>query len=138
MPMALPLTVQANVSVADTGNQVIRKITPAGATTTLAGTWERYGLTDGPVATAQFNLPESVAVDQAGNIYVADTGNGAVRKITPDGVVSTLAHRVYDSLYYPGGIAVDGTGNVYVSDWGTHIILKITPDGVGQSSRGWM
>ena len=80
-----------NVYVADTGNGTIRKVTSVGVVTTFAGTAEKFGSTDGTGAAAEFNNPEGIAVDGAGNLYVSDTGNDTIRKITPAGVVTTLA-----------------------------------------------
>ena len=80
-----------NVYVADTFNHTIRKITPAGVVSTLAGLAGSIGTANGTGSAARFNYPEGVAVDSAGNLYVADTDNHTIRKITPAGVVSTLA-----------------------------------------------
>src|SRR3989442_967329 len=80
-----------NVYVADSGNGTIRKITPAGVVSTLAGTAGVGGSTDATGAAASFNSPFGVATDSAGNVYVADTANHTIRKITPAGVVTTLA-----------------------------------------------
>ena len=90
-PHGLALDLYGNLYIADTGNHTIRKITPAGSVTTLAGTAEQPGSTDGTGAAARFNAPQGVAVDPAGNVYVADTGNHTIRKITPAGSVTTLA-----------------------------------------------
>jgi secreted PhoX family phosphatase len=79
-----------NLYVADSGNQAIRKITPDGVVTTIAGTGV-MGADNGPVATATFDGPAGIAVDAAGNLYIADFGNKMIRKITPGGTVSTLA-----------------------------------------------
>ena len=79
------------VYVADTNNHTIRKITPAGAVTTLAGLAGASGSADGVGSAARFNSPEGVAVDAAGNVYVADTSSNTIRKITPAGAVTTLA-----------------------------------------------
>jgi hypothetical protein len=113
-----------NVYVADTGNHKIRKITPTGVVTTLAGSGAA-GSTDGVGAAAKFNDPRGIAVDSAGNIYVADTGNNKIRKITPAGVVTTLAAA---SFFWPSSIAVDSSGNVYVADG--NIIRIISSVGV--------
>src|SRR6266496_2693400 len=80
-----------NVYVGDRGNHTIRKITPAGVVSTFAGTTDVFGSADGTGAAARFNPPRGVATDGAGNVYVADEFNHTIRKITPAGVVSTLA-----------------------------------------------
>jgi streptogramin lyase len=89
-PRGLAADAAGNVYVADTDNHTIRKITPAGVVTTLAGKPGESGNTDGAGAAARFSEPRSVAVDAAGNVFVADSGNGSLRQITPDGVVSTI------------------------------------------------
>ncbi|MFT4617478.1 MAG: sugar lactone lactonase YvrE, partial [Ilumatobacter sp.] len=125
-----------NVYVADTGNQLIRKITSAGVVTTLAGTAGATGSADGTGAAARFDSPSGVAVDGSGNVYVADTGNQLIRKITSAGVVTTLAGTAgatgsadgtgaAASFDFPFGVAVDGSGNVYVADAINHLIRKI-------------
>ena len=130
-----------NVYVADLGNNTIRKITPAGVVTTLAGTAGVRGSTDGTGAAARFDLPFDVATDSAGNIYVADFDNKTIRKITPAGEVTTLAGTPGVSgstdgagaaarFNQPEGLAVDSAGNVYVADRSSHTIRKITPAGV--------
>ena len=130
-----------NVYVADTSNNTIRKITSAGVVTTLAGTAGVFGSADGTGSAAQFYYPYAVAVDASGNVYVADTYNFTVRKITPIGVVTTLAGRAGNSGYIDGtgsaarfsylyGIAVDSAGNVYVPDSGYNTVRKITPAGI--------
>jgi len=124
-PVALAVDSAGNVYVVD--SSAIRKITPAGAVTTLAGQVQTRGARDGAGGDALFNAPQGVAVDGAGTVYVADTGNATVRKITPDGTVTTLAGAagvfgVADGngqaahFYGPNGIAVDGMGGIYVSD----------------------
>ncbi len=137
-----------NVYVADSGNQTIRKITPAGVVTTLAGTAGAVGSADGTGGAARFDNPNGVAVDGAGNVYVADSGNQTIRKITPAGVVTTLAGlagtpgsadgpgsaALFDS---PSGVAVDGSGNVFVGDSGNCTIRKITTTGEVSTVAGF-
>jgi len=126
-----------NIYVADSGNDTIRKITPSGVVTTLAGSTGQQGSSDGTGSAARFCQPLGVAVDVVGNVYVADTGNYTVRKVTQGGVVTTLAGTpgvpnaderggAFDS---PTGIAVDPLGNVYVADTGNNAVFKITPAG---------
>src|SRR5262249_48890179 len=129
-----------NLYVADQSNHTIRKITPDGVVSTLAGTAGMNGSADGTGPDARFSFPAGVAVDRAGNLYVADTGNTTLRKITPDGVVSTLAGAAGmvggadgtgpDARFAsPTGVAVDGDGNVYVADAFNDTLRKVTPDG---------
>jgi sugar lactone lactonase YvrE len=89
-PNGLAVDSTGNIYVADTGNSTIRKVTPANVVTTLAGQAGKAGLLDGTGSNALFNEPEDLTVDASGNVYVADTLNGAIRKITPAGVVTTL------------------------------------------------
>ena len=130
-----------NVYVTDAGNDAIRKITPAGVVTTLAGMAQQVGSTDGTGSAARFNLPYGIVTDSAGNLYVSDTDNHAIRKITPAGVVSTLAGTAQQKgsidgsgnaarFNSPAGIAMDSASNLYVSDTGNHTIRKITSTGV--------
>jgi sugar lactone lactonase YvrE len=133
-----------NVYVADQGNSRIRKITPAGLVTTLAGS-ATYGFAEGQGSDARFADPTGVAVDAAGNVYVADKTNFRIRKITPGGLVSTLAGGTVGFVdgqgtaarfYYPYGVGVDATGNVYVADADNHSIRKITPGGLVTTLAG--
>jgi len=89
-PRGIAVDAKDNVYVADTDNGAIRKITPDGTVTTFAGKIGEAGFVDGKGAAARFAGPRGIAVDKDGNIYVADSDNGAIRKITPDGTVTTL------------------------------------------------
>jgi len=140
-PTGVAVDAAGNVYVADAGNETIRKITPAGAVSTLAGLAGSSGSTDGTGAAARFKNPNSVAVDAAGNVFVGDKQNYTIRRITPAGVVSTLAGLagIFGSadgtgsaarFLNPSGVAVDAGGNVYVADAGNSKIRKITPAGV--------
>lgn len=136
-PLGVAVDGVGNVYVADSGNNTVRKITPAGVVTTIAGTAGTHGLIDGTGGAARFYFPTGVAVDGAGNVYVADTlFNNAIRKITPAGVVTTIASGSTAQLEYPYGVAVDGTGNVYVANTYNHTILKITSDGTISTLAG--
>jgi IPT/TIG domain/NHL repeat/GYF domain 2 len=146
-PSGVAVDGSGNVYVADTWNHTVRKITPAGVVTTLAGTAYSYGSADGTGSAARFCFPRGVAVDGSGNVYVADTNNGTIRKITPAGVVTTLAGTALSGgsadgtgsaarFYSPSGVAVDSSGNVYVADAGNSTIRKITPAGVVTTLAG--
>ncbi|HWD93197.1 MAG TPA: Ig-like domain-containing protein [Verrucomicrobiae bacterium] len=139
-PRGLALDDGNNLYVADSENDTIRKISPAGVVTTFAGSAGRPGSANKTGAAASFNFPTGVALDANGNIYVADNGNNIIRKITPAAAVSTLAGSAgisgakdgtgTDALFSsPFGLTVDGNANVFVTDTSNHTVRKITPDG---------
>ena len=129
-----------NLYVVDSDNSTVRKITPAGVVTTLAGRAGTAGSADGSGAAASFSTPLGIACDAAGNLYVADSGNDTIRKITPTGEVTTVAGKANSAgsadgsgaaarFNDPQGIACDAVGNLYVCDFDNCTIRKITPAG---------
>jgi len=118
------------VYVADTGNHTIRKVAN-GVVTTLAGVAGSPGSADGYGADARFNAPTAMVVDARGNLYVCDTGNHTIRKISPSGLVTTVAGLAGVRLSSPGGIAIDANGTIYIADTGNHriAIAHVAPSG---------
>lgn len=126
-PRGVAIDGSGTIYVSDYDNHVIRKITPAGVVTTLAGSCDQEGSADGTGTAARFRGPHAIAVDAAGTVYVADTGNHNIRKITPAGVVTTLP-TTPGAISEPRGIAVDSSGVIYIADYGSHVIKRITTD----------
>jgi hypothetical protein len=130
-PRGLARDSAGNLYVADTGNHQIRKITTAGVVTTLAGSTSS-GLVNSTGTASRFSSPRGVAVDSSGNVFVADTGNNRIRKVTSAGVVTTFA-----TISSPVGIAVDSAGNLYVSNPPIgYSIQKITSTGTVSTLAG--
>ena len=142
-PDGVVLDATGNLYVADYTNNRIRKVSPDGVVTTLAGGTQGYA--DGAGTAAQFFGPAGIAIDGSGNLYVADTYNQRIRKITPAGVVSTLAGSgttgpgnggytdgaaLSAQFSGPQGVAVDASGNVYVADNGNNVIREISKGAV--------
>ena len=136
-----------NLYVADSGNQTIRRITPAGAVTTLAGARGERGSQDGPGAAARFDVPSGICIDGEGNLYVSDTYGSTIRRISAAGAVSTLAGGAGERgsadgqgtaarFSLPQGVAVDDTRNVYVADTYNHTIRMISPGGAVTTLAG--
>ncbi len=144
-PSGVAVDASGNVYVADTDNNVIREVTPDGEVTTLAGSGSG-GSKNGTGSEASFSGPTGIAVDASGNVYVADKYNAMIRKITPEGVVTTLAGSGFvgygdgagDTATFnsPEGIAVDAKGNVYVADTANSLIRKIAPNGTVETLAG--
>jgi DNA-binding beta-propeller fold protein YncE len=134
-PSGLALDAQGNLYVADTGNHAIRKITPTGQVSTLAGNGQP-GWRDGPAAQAQFNGPVGVAVDGAGQVYVTDSYNNRIRVIEPNGVVRTLAGgerpgfqdgAAGDARFdTPCAVLVLPNGDLLIADTANHALRKLT------------
>ncbi|WP_082679811.1 NHL repeat-containing protein [Paucibacter sp. KCTC 42545] len=136
-PSGLALDRQGNLLVADTGNHLIRKITPEGVVSTLAGDGQP-GWRDGAANQARFNGPLGVAVDGQGRVYVADSYNDRIRVISPQGQVSTLAGGMpgYQDgqgeqarFDMPTALALDAQGQLWVSDARNNALRRITPEG---------
>ncbi len=142
-----------NAYVADTGNHTLRKVSPAGTVTTWVGAAGQAGSADGTASTARFSSPTGLTIDSLGNLYVADTGNHKIRKVSPAGVVSTVAgvagqpgtvngSATVARLQSPSAVAVDGEGTIYVVDQGAQgnkLVRKLATNGLvspfAQASR---
>jgi DNA-binding beta-propeller fold protein YncE len=131
-PAGIAIDAVGNLYVADFGNSRIRKVTPKGEVSTIAGS--KIGFADGSGNAAQFFSPSGIAIDAAGNLYVADTYNHRIRKVTPKGEVSTIAGSEEGfadgqgsaaQFNIPFGIAIDAAGNLYVAAAFNHRIRKI-------------
>jgi uncharacterized protein (TIGR03437 family) len=124
-----------NVYIADTLDNAIRKVTPDGVITTLAGTGTPgYSGDGGPANVARLTQPRGVAVDASGNVYVADSGNNQVRKIDMLGTITTVD--TGGSLSDPRGVAVDRVGNLYIADTGNRVVRRVSPDALVTAIAG--
>lgn len=140
-PTGIAIDSTGNLFVASSGSSTIRKITSAGLVSTFAGSTGLTGSTDGAGAAALFNHPTGLTLDSGDNLYVADTGNHTIRKITPSGTVTTLAGQaglqgtadgsgLTARFSTPLDLAIDSSANLYVADTGNHTIRKITISGI--------
>jgi len=146
---AVAVDAQGNLYIADSDNRRIRKVTPAGIVTTIAGIGiEGYSGDGGPATAAMIGRAEALALDAAGNLYIADSTQQRIRKISTTGIITTVAGNglasfsgdsglaVNASFNFPIGVAVDGAGNIYVADGNNNRIRKITPGGIISTFAG--
>ncbi len=140
-PAGLAFDSKGNLFVADGTNATIRRITPEGMVSTVAGQVLTPGTADGNGTAAQFSAPRGLAFDSSGNLWVADSGNHTIRRITTDGTVTTVAGRAGTrgsadgaaaaaTFAWPDGLAFDGAGNLYIADTGNDTIRVMTADGL--------
>ena len=155
-PQSIAVDGVGDLYIVDSGNKRIRKVTPGGTITTVAGNGaEGYNGDNIAATSAELWCPEGVAVDGAGSLYIADLCNQRIRKVTLDGIITTVAGNGYHNGYanvggYSGdggpaasaelndpiGVAVDGSGNLYIADQGNNRIRKVTPGGTITSVAG--
>jgi sugar lactone lactonase YvrE len=139
-PLGLAVATNGLIYVADCGNHTIRAISPDGAVTTIAGAARAWGATDGSGTAVRFNGPVGLALDPAGNLFVSDSNNHTIRKITPAHEVAIWAGTPFESGYVdgdrraarffqPAELALDAHGALYIADAMNHAIRKISPDG---------
>ena len=147
LPYGVAVDSAGTLYVTDSGNNTVRKITPAGVVSTLAGLAGNPGSANGTNSAARFFFPKGIAVDALGNVFVTDQANQTIRQITPAGVVSTLAglagnwgsaDGTNDSARFssPSGLALDTFGNLLVADTGNHTIRQVTPAGIVTTVAG--
>lgn len=147
MPRSVAAALDGTLFVADSDNHTLRRITPDGVVSTLAGVAGEPGYADGAGVLARFNLPAALVLDPAGNLYVADAGNHTIRKVTVAGVVSTFVGRpgtsgsadgARDAVRFnaPQAITLDNEGNLLVADTGNHTVRRVTPDGTTVTVAG--
>jgi uncharacterized protein (TIGR03437 family) len=149
LPTSLTVDAAGNIYIADTQNHRIRKITTDGLISTVAGTGQPNFTGDGDVATnAALNYPESVAVDSAGNLYIADTLNQRIRKVTTDGIINTIVGSGVQGfrgdggaaaaaqLNYPRGLYVNASGVLYIVDSLNSRVRVVTENGVIRTIAG--
>jgi hypothetical protein len=154
-PTAVALDASDGVLIADEQNNVIRKVTANGIVTTAAGNGSAgYSGDGGPATNASLSYPDGVASDGSGNLFIADSGNNVIRKVDPNGTITTTAGNssagysgdggpaTNASLSYPEGVALDSSGNLLIADSGNNVIRKVDTNGIittvaGNGSAGY-
>ena len=147
-PTGVAVDLRGNVYIADSQNDRVRRVTPDGRIDTVLGGGEHGDSGDGPALSTKLNFPHGVAVDRQDNIYVADTGNDRIRKLSQDGIVRNIAGTgkqefvgdggpaVKAGLGAPDSVAIDAQGNIYIADRANWRVRKITTDGVMNTIAG--
>ncbi|HXJ39746.1 MAG TPA: hypothetical protein VNH18_10740, partial [Bryobacteraceae bacterium] len=155
-PGALATDSAGNLYIADTGNNRVRKVSPQGTITTFAGTGNSavnctetggYSGDGGPATSAALKCPRGISIDRAGNVYIADSENYVIRKVTPDGNISTFAGKntqgysgdggqARNAEFTPSSLAIDAVGNLFVTDTFASVIRKISADGAISTFAG--
>lgn len=139
-PRGITVDRRGNVYFSEWGNHTIRKVAPDGMVTTIAGTSRTAGTNDGPTSTARFSWPEGLVADDSGNLYVLDNWTGTVRKISSEGLVTTIAGipgqqgwsdgpAASARFSSPCAITRDITGNLLIVEWANETVRKVSPDG---------
>jgi sugar lactone lactonase YvrE len=140
VPRGVAVDSSGNVYIADAGNDDVEKVTPSGTLSVFAGTGTAGVPTAGPATSSELDVPRGVAVDSSGNVYIADSLNNEVEKVTPSGTLSVFAGTgtagvptagaaTSSRLDDPAGLAFDGSGNLYIADIFNHEVEKVTPSG---------
>jgi len=142
-PYSVAVDGTGNLFIADYSNNRVRRVSPNGIITTVAGNGQSgYSGDGGPATSAQLDHPYGVAVDAAGNLFIADKNNSLVRRVSPNGIITTVAGNGQSGysgdggpassaqLGSPVGLAVDGAGNLFVADHGNYVVRKISASGI--------
>jgi trimeric autotransporter adhesin len=136
-PYGVAVDSAGNVFIADTGNQRIRKVSNGVIATVAGNGMQGFSGDFGPATSAELNTPKAAAADSSGNLYIADSGNWSIRKLS-NGVIATIAGGIFNSppvtnglavleaLYEPADVAVDSTGSLYIADTGDRVVRRIS------------
>src|SRR5438128_4816444 len=131
-PTGVAVDAKGNVYIADAGQHRVRRVTPAGVISTVAGTGRAGAAGDGAAVATELMVPFAVAIDAAGVLYIADRDNHRVRRVAVDGSISTVAPAFSASgalEFDPAGLAVDGDGTIYIADLANNQVRQVARDG---------